>query len=305
MKYKDFVYEKMVNEDAIEIKSYEGTDQCVKIPSHIDDLPVRSIGYRAFARNNLMKSIHIPNTINWIRTSAFNRCTSLEEVQLPNSKLTVDDMAFSSCRRLTKFKIPRYVEHISKLNFICCYNLEAIDVDDLNENYCSIDGILFSKDMKTLIKYPANKQDPSYIVPNSVRKIEQLAFAHATHLQKILLPQKLEVIKTAAFENSGLIKVTIPNSVSEIDNGCFNCCEHLEQIVLSKQLTCINQEILANCPKLQPVTLPPNIEVIDCSAFAGNNPDFYVQLNKNASCIELLNPEQFTKFKYRGGNENE
>ena len=66
------------NGRSIEIASYTGSRKNVIIPSHIQGLPVSSIGYSAFAGNQL-SSVTIPNSVTTIRIGAFwnNRLTSV------------------------------------------------------------------------------------------------------------------------------------------------------------------------------------------------------------------------------------
>lgn len=74
-----------------------------------------------------------------------------------------------------------------------------IIVDEANEAYCSIDGVLFSKDKKTLICYPCGKEGEEYWVPKEVEIIETEAFLNVEHLERIHLPKNLIEIKEDAF----------------------------------------------------------------------------------------------------------
>lgn len=73
-----------------------------------------------------------------------------------------------------------------------------IVVEEGNEKYCSVDGVLFSKDMKTLIAYPREKKDVSYVVPDSVECINVNAFGSNEYLQKL---QMGDNIKKLGLEN--------------------------------------------------------------------------------------------------------
>ncbi|MDD5793040.1 MAG: hypothetical protein PUD22_10690 [Erysipelotrichaceae bacterium] len=56
--------------------------------------------------------------------------------------------------------------------FCDCTSLTSINVDNENQYYCSVDGVLFSKDKTVLIKYPAGSTLKTYSIPNSVTFIE-------------------------------------------------------------------------------------------------------------------------------------
>ena len=108
-------------------------------------------------------------------------------------------------------------------SFYSCWALQRIEVDENNPNYCDVDGVLYSKDMKTLICYPPNhdqylrtklgyeaepyradsteeyiKDVQTYVVPSTVETIGELAFAYA-NLRNIYLPEGLKTIETLGF----------------------------------------------------------------------------------------------------------
>ena len=70
-------------------------------------------------------------------------------------------------------------------------NLRAIDVDEENERFRSVDGVAFSKDGKTLAAYPAAKTSGTYVVPDGTEKISTYAF-HEARLRAISLPASLQ-----------------------------------------------------------------------------------------------------------------
>jgi BspA type Leucine rich repeat region (6 copies) len=90
---EDFTYE--TNNDTITITGYTGVGGDVTIPGTVNDLPVISIGYRAFYRCTKLTSIAIPNTVTSIGGAAFLGCTNLTSVRIPDSVTGSD--AFSSC----------------------------------------------------------------------------------------------------------------------------------------------------------------------------------------------------------------
>jgi hypothetical protein len=66
--------------------------------------------------------------------------------------------------------------------------LTAITVADNNQNYRSIDGVLFDKNAETLIKYPEGKTASSYTVPDGTIKISAYAFYNNEYLKGITIP---------------------------------------------------------------------------------------------------------------------
>ena len=62
-----------------------------------------------------------------------------------------------------------------------------------------VDGVTFSADGKTLIKYPKDKVDEEYVVPEGTQIIETEAFDQVELLSHIILPFSLKEIRNNAF----------------------------------------------------------------------------------------------------------
>ncbi len=73
---------------------------------------------------------------------AFGDCRKLTEVSIPGSVQTIDAYAFSKTG-LTSVSIPASVTNLTYGVFSNCNNLMSIIVDDANEAYCEMDGVLY------------------------------------------------------------------------------------------------------------------------------------------------------------------
>lgn len=100
-----------------------------------------------------------------------------------------------------------------------------------NPNFCSIDGVLFSKDRKTLIDYPWGRPADAYIVPDGVTTIGANAFRAAQNLKHLYLPEGLTTISpVAVYGCEGLTELIIPASVTSIGGYAFGVCKSLANI---------------------------------------------------------------------------
>ena len=129
--------------------------------------------------NKNITHITIPNSVTTIEGSAFSGCSSLQSIDIPNSVTTIGNSAFRGCRAL-----------------------RSINISEENPHYTSVDGILFNKQLSTIIKFPQGGNIEVYNIPNSVTTIEGSAFEGCKALQSI----------------------DIPNSVTTIGNYAFNYC---------------------------------------------------------------------------------
>lgn len=128
--------------------------------------------------------------------------------------------------------------------------LTEIIVPESNTVYCSQDGVLYTKDMTTLIKYPAAKEGDSFTLPGEVKQLYYEAFYGNKNLTTI----------------NGLTQITsFRNNDSD---GVFSKCEKLEEIDLSG-LTCstLSAYTIRNSKALKKVTLSSNITTIEFACF--------------------------------------
>lgn len=222
----------------------------VSIPSTIT-----TIGADAFHRCSALESVIIPSSVTLLGTGAFNGCSSLESVTLPSSLSFIGNYTFYECSALSDIRIPETVEQIGsyafsmsgltsvkipasvsymKNAFSQCPNLTVITVDEANQNFRSIDGVLYNKDASSLILCPAFHKE--FDIPATVTTLEPASFYDCTLLSTI----------------------TIPAGVTTISNPTFMGCVNLTEIIVDKdnQYYASEDGILYNKAKSELITCP-------------------------------------------------
>ncbi len=197
------------SEHKVEVSGYTGTSGNVVIPhkTTIDDVEytVTAVGDQSFRNNNTIVAVTIPNTVTNIKSNAFRNCRNLEYVVIPSSVTTIGEGPF--CER---------------------NSLTAIYVDRENKNFVSVDGVVYSADMKRLVQYPCAKPYTVFEIPNTVERIEYGAFSSCPNLESLIFPNSLENIRWWAICGCGNMKsFVIPKSVTTIGGNAIRNCKNL------------------------------------------------------------------------------
>ena len=184
-----------------------------------------------------------------------NYRSSIKKVVINNGVTSIGSGAFSYCSGLTSVTIPNSVTSIGSGAFSYCTGLTSINVAEDNLNYASIDGVLYSKDKKTLIKCPEGKTG-SITIPNSVTSIGKEAFSLCTGLTSVTIPNSVMSIGNFAFSGcSGLTSVTIPNSVTSIEKYAFSGCTGLTSVTIPNSVASIGSSAFYGCDGLTSMTV--------------------------------------------------
>ena len=192
---------------------------------------VTSIGNYAFARCTGLTSVTIPEGVTSIGNRAFQYCSGLTSIIIPNGVTSIGECAFLDCESLTSVTIPKSVASLGWGAFGSCSQLTSIIVETENNNYSSIDGVLFDKAGTTILSYPAGKTETTYTIPDGVTRIDFGVFANHSELTSVTMPSSMKSIGIAAFEScKGLTSITIPPGVTNIEDGAFWDCPRITDV---------------------------------------------------------------------------
>ena len=236
----------------------------IEIPSG-----VTSIRDHAFDNCTSLTSIEIPSGVTSIGNSAFKNCTSLASIEIPSSVTSIGNEAFAYCTNLTSIEIPSGVTSIENYAFSNCTSLNSINVDKDNQSYSSEDGILFDKEKKKLITYPAGKKEKEYNIPSSVTSIGAGTFYGCRSLTRIEIPSSVTSIECLAFYGcTSLTSIEIPSSVTRIAAQVFYGCTSLTSIEIPSSVTSIGMWAFYNCTSLTSIEIPSSVASIGIYAFS-------------------------------------
>ncbi len=154
----------------------------------IEDGAVEADIYMFLDCINLSK-VKLAENWTYIPAYTFGFCSSLEEFEFPSNIKSIGEQAFYQCG-FKQITIPKSVEEIEGGILSGCASLTEILVEEGNQNYCSLDGVLYDIDMTTLVQFPCG-QGESFSVPDGIKRIENDAFNEANNLSEIILPSSV------------------------------------------------------------------------------------------------------------------
>lgn len=214
----------------------------LEIPAELEGKKVSAIGMNAFTGNNVITDLVIPEGVTTLYWYSFNTCRNLETVTLPDSLEFIDSWAFERCSRLKTINVPANVTRINGGAFAQNSSMTSITCDPANKNYVSVNGVLFTKDMKELVAYPGGIQG-GYTVPATVNHIGDAAFYGALGLDSVTILGNLDFIGFEAFaECSKLTDVAIRDGVNYVGYWAFRGCDGIKSLTVPQSVTNIGNQ---------------------------------------------------------------
>ncbi len=199
--------------NSVEIIGDEAFFNCSGLTSVTIGSGVSSIGDSAFSSCSGLTSVTIPGSVTNIGDRAFYNCYNVRSVVISDSVKSIGEYAFEDCKGVVSMKIGKGVESIAGgvgNPFARNYTLTAFEVDPENANFKCVNGVIFTKDGKELVAFPAGCGG-EYAVPNGVEKIWAGAFGGAYDLNQVIIPDSVNAIGDGVFsECSSLYNVYLP-----------------------------------------------------------------------------------------------
>ena len=271
----------------------------------------------------------VPDSVGCIESYAFYNCANLTNIQISENVNEIEGYAFKNCKSLQKFVLSDNVYNIGYYGgwyelhpiFSGCTNLKEIEVGSGNDNYSSIDGVLYDKEVEKLIYCPAKKSG-EYTVPKSIKSVTDYAFDDCNSLESIVLPESMPEFSYSLYDleccpSLKSIKVMGNNAYYSAEDGVlFNKdkteiyvfpCNKEGNYTIPNSVTEISSNQFSQCTGLTGITIPNTVTEIGYSAFNGNLKSIKVSEGNKYFCSYdgvLFNKDK-TEILFCVGNKKE
>jgi hypothetical protein len=154
-----------------------------------------------------------------ITTDESGRYASVDGVLLTNDLTTL--LVYPPGIQSNTYLIPDSIENFDVRVFSVNPYLTDILTSANNQNFTSVDGILYSLNSETIIFYPHGRIQTTYsLIPNT-KVIANYAFLGNKQLEEVILNPELIEIGEGAFGDSNISIISIPESVTTIGRQAF------------------------------------------------------------------------------------
>ncbi len=191
----DTEQEKLTISGAGSMGDLDGMIPWMRCQSYAEEVEVQpgvtDIAPNSFSNVWRLRKVSLPEGLTSIGNQAFCYCGRLTDISIPSTVREIGMEAFSNTS-IARFEIPAAVTSIGS-NALRSSYLTSVEVDAANPAYSSADGVLYSRDGSTLLRFPAKKLGP-FVVPNTVTTIASDAFSHCDLLKSLFLPDSIHSV---------------------------------------------------------------------------------------------------------------
>lgn len=169
---------------------------------------ITEIGLNAFKDCAYLTGLKGYENVEKIKNYAFYNCIGLTDAPISEKVTSIGTEAFLNCSSIEKVELPASLTYLGRRAFVNCGKLKEINVADGNNDYASANGMLYTKDMTSLITCPAG------------------------HADNVEVAEGTTSLGISAFEACAkMTHVTLPATLTNVDNEAFKFCVSLSDLV--------------------------------------------------------------------------
>ena len=229
-----------------------------------------------------------------------------DTIIVPNNIKVIEQEVFFDVF-LNKIVIGKGVEYIHPEAFNYCYISEGFEVDEENQYYKSVNGVIYTKDGKHLVRAPNRVVTEELTIEEGVEVIDSYAFWSCQY-RVVNAPDTLTEIKDYAFQDNGklttfnqttplkiigklsfmgsaITKILLDDSIKSLEKGTFDLCYNLRIENLPTNLEFIGPWALYGIKEYSEEVLPLSLKYIMKNAISVDMP-MNITIGKNVKYID-------------------
>ena len=239
-------------------------------PQIAENANITAIGAYAFSGCSAITEVVIQKTTETIGERAYAQCSNISKVSFAEgANVAFGSFVFEGCQKLGTIALPSTITVFDGSVFAGCNNIAEIIVDTDNPVLSSVDGILYDKDVTTVIYCPKAKVVDFTTLPETVIKIGTAAFQANPSITTLVIPARITEIGEMAFENCVNLTSVVFEGTADVVLGksAFANCSTLATVTLPSGLTNISEKAFY-LTALAAIEIPETVTSIGAYAFA-------------------------------------
>ena len=217
-------------------------EEVIHVPEEIAGAKVTVIGEWAFAKDQSITHVSLPDTITTIESNAFHSCTNLGTVNYSLSLVEIGDYAFAACNDLVNCDLPSSLKTLGSFAFLNCSSITSVTIPSSLRNwgdhsFYSCTNLQSLEIREGVTTIPSESFRGTKIqelnLPASVTYVEDYAFAYCKELQTVSFCEGLKSIGRDAFAVTGIKQLDIPSTVTVMGDVTFAGCELLTYVIFA------------------------------------------------------------------------
>ncbi len=214
--------------------TYKAIYEAIPLTNFAFEVDLPNGGYRVAGYNGTGDLVEIPETFSFrkvvsIGEEAFLENLTIKEVKLPETIVEIGASAFMSCANLETINLPKSIRSFGVDAFNGCSSLRG-----------------------------------DFVLGDEVTIIPENCFYACYNLQGIS-GNNIKEIHRAAFTNCHSLVFDFKNGLERIEGFAFQHNKVMSDIILPDSVTFLGQSVFCHCTTLSTLTLPRNLETIECS----------------------------------------
>lgn len=228
--------------EGVKIIGVTGRAAEIRIPDHIDGLPVIAIAPYAFAvqteaevnetetpaqlsfvegedmprkaplkevTGEALKRLYLPDTIREMGAYAFGGCSALEVIHLPENLAVLPDHVFAGCISLKQIALPPHLSVIEGYAFYDCRSLEKLRIPETVQKIGAY-ACYNCREMEE-INIPRETTDLGTGLFLNCDKLTSISFGRCRHIADLVAVLNHELHLTMDFDDGNRAKLLIPD----------------------------------------------------------------------------------------------